>query len=119
MWFPQSIRRKVIQKMFALIFDSYDYPFTKSDDVIGMMQPGEKLHYYRKAMEVSKNPAYRQEMQESIRYFYQELAVKKESPEHDLLMQGALLFIKNFDSRMTALGQASKAPTVTDIDGID
>lgn len=109
-WLPRAWRERVVRHIFSSIYDSYDYPFVKSDQLISAMLPEEKTAYYAHVRALVKNPAYRQEVQESIRHFYQELAVNKSTPEHETLMQGALLYIKNFDARLAILAQMGLPP---------
>lgn len=118
-WLPRQWRERIIRHIFAALYDSYDYPFVKSDQLIAAMLPEEKSEYYRRVRELTINPAYRQEVQEAIRHFYQELAIKKSTPEHETLMQGALLHIKNFDVRLAHLAQMGLPPNVASLNNMD
>lgn len=109
-WLPRAWREGIIRHIFSSLYDSYDYPFVKSDQLIAAMLPEEKIRFYDKVRDLVANPAYRQELQEAIRHFYQELAINKSTPEHGLMMQGALLFIKNFDVRLVHLSQMGLPP---------
>ena len=110
-----KVMERLLAWAFSRMYAGYDYPFVKSDELIEAMLPHERRAYWESAKRVASEQAFLQELQECVRSFYQDLAVKDNSPMQAAAMKGALMFMKAFQSRMTYLARLGSAPIESDV----
>ena len=99
----------VIQEQFAKEFALYEFPFEKADDKILKMDEGERKEYFRQAKEdVLESKVWSIEIQELIRVFYQELAIKTTTEVEREAYRLTLIALQKLNARMVGLAQRNK-----------
>lgn len=79
------------------------------------MPDAEKTEYYRQAKDLLDNRVYIQEMQELIRQYYQELALKTNGKVEQQAYRLTLKAIQDFDVRLHNLASLYKTPALNRI----
>jgi len=102
----------LIEWLFSKKFKAYTYPFDKSNDRIAAMKDAERTEYYRQAKELMENRVYIQEMQELVRKYYQELALKSTNKMEIQAYRLTLKAIQDLDGRVKALASLYVTPTI-------
>ena len=85
----------IIEKIFARLYKTYDYPFLRSDDKIAVMKEAERTEYYRQCRELMENRAFVQEMQELVKTYYVGDATQDNMGTYMLLEDSDEPFIMN------------------------
>lgn len=86
-------------------FEAYEFPFERSDDKILALGEGDRRAYFFQATKLLENPVWKQEIEELIRTFYQELALKALTKEEIHAYRLTLIAIKRLEERITELAQ--------------
>jgi len=93
----------VIDKIFQRYFKTFEYPFDRSDKLISQMKAPERKEYFRQAKDVLENRAIKQEIQEVVRQYYQELAIKTQNPVEQMAYRLALKALQDLNGRFLQL----------------
>lgn len=101
----------LIDWIFSKLFKAYAYPFSRSNDRIAAMKDAERMEYYRQAKDLLDNRVYRQEMEEIVRRFYQELALKTPSNMEMQAYRLTLKLAQDLDGRIKSLASLYVPPT--------
>jgi len=101
----------LIEWLFSKRYKAYSYPFDRSNDKIAEMKDAERTEYYRQAKDLLENRVYIQELQELIRKYYQELALKSISKEEIQAYRLTLKAIQDLDGRVKALASLYVKPS--------
>lgn len=104
-----------VQWVFRKKFQAYVFPFESSDAKIAKMSDAEKKEYYRQAKDLLENRVFQQELQESIRKFYQELALKTGSVADMQAHRLTCTFIQDFHRRVMSLATLYQPPSINEI----
>jgi predicted AAA+ superfamily ATPase len=102
----------IIDKIFAKLYRTYEYPFESSDLKIAKMKEAERTEYYRQCKELAENRAFIQEMQELVRTLYGELACRTVSKVEQAGYRLTLKAIQDLEKRIRTFGNMYKAPSV-------
>lgn len=104
------MKGKLLEWLFERTFRAYSYTFRRSDEIIEAMKDPERREYYRQAKELAENKVFRQEMEEMIRRYYQELSLKSTTKLEQQGYRMALLSLQDLDRRIKSLALLSKPP---------
>lgn len=109
----EYVKHRIIKWLFSYWFGMYVFPFDRSTEtILGMSEP-ERTEYFRQAKDLLDNRAYKQEIQELIRVYFQELAVKSESDVERTAYRLTIKALQDLDKRMHTLATQYHPPTVT------
>lgn len=105
----------LVEWYFKKRFASFVFPFEKSDEKIMRMGDAEKKEYYRQAKDLLENRVWKQESEEALREFYQQLAVKTLGLTDQQAHRLVCIFIKNFYKRVASLASLYQPVNTTNI----
>lgn len=109
----EFLKTRFIEWVFQRWFAGYIFPFDRSSELIlGMYEP-ERMEYYRQAKELIENRAYKQEIQELIRIYYQELAIKSTSKVEQTAYRLTIKALQDLDKRFATLATQYHPQTIT------
>lgn len=98
-----KINSWIVRKIFEKRFKYFIYPFERSDEVIERLSYAERLSYLEDCNRWFKSKAYKTEMEELLRTFYQELSLKSTSEIHRTGYRLGCIFVKNMENRLNYL----------------
>lgn len=102
----------IIEKLFAKLYGTYDYPFRSSDKKIAEMKEAERTEYYRQCKELIDNRAFVQELQELVKTYYGELACQTVSKTEQNAYRLTLKALQDFEKRVRNLGTMYRPPNI-------
>lgn len=103
----------LIEYIFRKLYGNYVFPFERSTSKIARMKEAERTEYYLSAKRIIDEPAYNQEMQECIRKFYQELAIKTDNKIDQAAYRLTLKFAQELDKRFKTLASLYAPPKLS------
>ena len=96
--------QSLVDNSFEETFGAYEFPFDRADTKIKLMPKETRREYYRQAKElIEMSKPFKMELQECIRTFYQELAIKTVTEEERHAYRLTLKFIQDFENRFIYL----------------
>lgn len=93
----------IITWIFRKLFAAYDYPFERADAQIAVMPIPERKEYFLQAKNLLANPVFKLEMQELVRKYYQELAIKSNGPVEQMAYRLTLKALQDLNKRVASL----------------
>lgn len=105
----------LIEWIFGRVFRGYTYEFSSSDKKLSQMKEAELTEYYRQAKDLLENRVFQQEMQELIRKYYAELALKTGSKLEMQSYRLTLKAIQDFELRVRNLACMYKPPSINEM----
>ena len=97
------IKNYIIKKIFQKKFLTFVYPFHNADEVIDNLSQEDRMNHYDSASRFYKSKAYKIEMDELTRTFFEELAVKTQKEPEFSAYRLCLLFIQRMNQRFKYL----------------
>ena len=105
----------LIEWVFGRMFKGYAYDFLKSDAKIMAMKDAERVEYYRQAKDLLENRGFVQEMQDLIRRYYAELALKTGSKLEMQAYRLTLKALQDFETRVRQLSCLYQPPSINEM----
>lgn len=105
----------IVEWIFRQLFSAFKYTFRRSDDRISEMKEAERTEYYRQAKDLLENRVYLQEMEELVRRYYQELALKTRSKLEQQAYRLTLKAVQELDGRVRNLASMYAPPNISGV----
>lgn len=106
--------KDIVEQMFRYRFYNFEFPFKSSDKKIAEMANAERMRFYNDALQIETNIAWKQELEELVRTYYQELALKALDEKDVYAYRLCLMSLKRLQERLSSLGSLYKPPTVSE-----
>jgi len=104
----KRFKQWIVRKTFERFYKYYLYPFEKADTVLDELPERAKYLYLDDIRHWVDSKAYKVEMEELVRTFYQELSIKPLSTENLIGYRLCLIFLKNLEARFHHLKQLAE-----------
>jgi hypothetical protein len=105
---------RLIKWVFEWLYSDYLYPFTQADKEFEVMTKEERFHYLDAAKRFQRSECYKREMEIIVSKFYRDLATKAMNKTDVSAYRMALIFIRQFEQRITYLSQRYDAEDALD-----
>lgn len=116
--FTQSRERReaeAIKSVFEDRYKGYLFPFERAKEKLMEMPVAQKVEYFRAAKDILENRVYQSEIQELIRTYYQQLAVKSSGSDEATAYRLTLMALQDFDKRLRELAVQYLPPSANEI----
>lgn len=110
----KKINYWIIRKIFARRFKYFDYSFQRADEYLAGLLPSKRISYYKAISDWKESDAYKIEMQEIVKTFYEELSVKTIQEPQFSGYRLVLLFIQRYEQRMNYLAKKYEVEETVD-----
>lgn len=104
------LKDKLVNYIFSNVFFGYVFPFNTADDKLEKMNQAQRNNYYREAQELLGMKVYQSEIEELIRHFYNELAIKTKDEKDMTAYRLTLLMLQKLNNRIQFLAQMYREP---------
>jgi hypothetical protein len=108
MW--NKLKQGVVEQVFMREFEAYNMPFQRIDDKIMRMSEGERAEYLIGARTWIENKTFNAEIDEAMRKFYAELALKSGNVAEVQAYRLTIKFMKDFKKRAAFLAASYHEP---------
>lgn len=95
----------VVRKVFEKYYGNFIYPFEKVDEKRYNLSPAGQYRYLMDVNSWVESVAFKNELEELIRKFYQELSIKANDDILKTAYRLILIFLQNYESRLLTLQQ--------------
>jgi len=108
MW--NKLKQWVVEQVFMREFEAYNMPFQRIDERIMRMSEGERAEYLIGARTWIENKTFNAEIDEAMRKFYAELALKSGNVAEVQAYRLTIKFMKDFKKRAAFLAASYHEP---------
>lgn len=106
----QKLKYWAVEQIFRREFEAYEMPFKRLDDVILKMSDGERAGYLIGARTLLENKTLNMELDEALRRFYGELALRTGNTAEIQSYRLTIKFIRDLKKRLAFLAASYKEP---------